>query len=130
MTLTVRDFRRADAKAVADLRRACVPYLLSTPQGVAREVSTACAARRLRLFVAELDGRIVGAVRAALLPGGALPGRAAATPHVHPGHRGRGTGRALPAAAEDRQAFVRRSRLRPAPVQSRCADRVVDESRG
>ncbi|MFG2289132.1 GNAT family N-acetyltransferase [Streptomyces sp. NPDC048595] len=111
MTLTVRDFRPADAKAVADLRRACAPYLLSTPQGVAREVSTACAARRLRLFVAELDGRIVGAVRAALLPGGALPGRAAATPHVHPGHRGRGAGRALLAAAEEHLAAAGADRL-------------------
>ncbi|WP_407285997.1 GNAT family N-acetyltransferase [Streptomyces sp. BP-8] len=111
MTLTVRDFRPADAKAVADLRRACAPYLLGTPQGVAWEVSTACAAQRLRLFVAELDGRIVGSVRAALLPGGVLPGRAAATPYVHPGHRRRGAGRALLTAAEEHLAAAGADRL-------------------
>ncbi|MFE0190421.1 GNAT family N-acetyltransferase [Streptomyces sp. NPDC058989] len=111
MTLTVRDFRPADAKSVADLRRAGVPYRLSTPQGVAWEVSTARAAQRLRLFVAELDGRIVGSARAALLPGSHVPGRAAAALHVHPGHRGRGAGRALLAAAEEHLAAAGADRV-------------------
>ncbi len=100
MTLTVREFRPADAKAVADLRRAALPYLLSTPQGIAWDVACAPAAQRLRLFVAELDGRIVGAVRSALLYDSSLPGQSAATPQVHPEHRGRGVGSALLTAAE------------------------------
>ncbi|MFE1774657.1 GNAT family N-acetyltransferase [Streptomyces sp. NPDC059008] len=111
MTLTVRDFRPADAKSVADLRRAGVPHRLSTPQGVAWEVSTARAAQRLRLFVAELDGRIVGSARAALLPGSRVPARAAAALHVHPGHRGRGAGRALLAAAEEHLAAAGADRV-------------------
>ncbi|WP_407553890.1 GNAT family N-acetyltransferase [Streptomyces sp. Pv4-95] len=100
MTPTVREFRPADAKAVADLRRAALPYLLSTPQGIAWDVAHAPAAQCLRLFVAELDGRIVGAVRSALLYDSSLPGQSAATPQVHPEHRGRGVGSALLAAAE------------------------------
>ncbi|MFB6440305.1 GNAT family N-acetyltransferase [Streptomyces sp. NPDC056411] len=101
MTLTVRDFRPADAKAVADLRRLNLPYLLATPQSIAWEVSTAAAAQRLRLFVAELDGRVAGFVQAQLLHDSSVPGQASATPHVHPEWRGRGIGRALLSSAEE-----------------------------
>ncbi|MGX1758941.1 hypothetical protein ACWIG5_18845 [Streptomyces lydicus] len=62
--VTVRDYRPAGAKAVADLRRAVLPCRLAAPQGIAWEVSTAPAAQRLRLCVAQRDGRIVGAVQA------------------------------------------------------------------
>ncbi|GAU66293.1 putative acetyltransferase [Streptomyces sp. NBRC 110611] len=106
MTLTVRDFRPADAKAVADVRRLAVPHLLSTPQGVAWEISTAAAAQRRRLFVAERDGRVVGALRASLLHDSSVPGRAEATPHVHPDHRGRGVGHALLTSAEEHLTAV------------------------
>ncbi|MER0478979.1 GNAT family N-acetyltransferase [Streptomyces sp. Edi2] len=101
MTPTVRDYRPADAKAVADLRRAVLPYRLATPQGIAWEVSTAPAAQCLRLFVAQRDGRIVGAVQAGMLHDAQAPGQAAVSLQVHPGHRGRGTGHALLTAAED-----------------------------
>ncbi|MGW9429697.1 GNAT family N-acetyltransferase [Streptomyces decoyicus] len=111
MTLTVRDFRPADAKAVADLRRAVVPYRLATPQGIAWEVSTAPAAQCLRLFVAELDGRVVGAVQASVLHDADVPGQAAATPEVHPGHRGRGVGHALLMAAEEHLVAAGAERL-------------------
>lgn len=106
MTLTVRNFRPADAKAVADLRRACAPYLLTTPQGTAWEVSTAPTARQLRLFVAELDGRVVGSTRAALLYDSSVPGQAAATPYTHPDFRGRGIGHALLTSAEEHLSAV------------------------
>ncbi|REK87922.1 GNAT family N-acetyltransferase [Streptomyces inhibens] len=101
MTITVRDFRPADAKAVADLRRAAVPFLLATPQGIAWEVSTATAEQRLRLLVAERDGRIVGSVRAMLLHDSSVPGQTTASPQVHPDHRGRGVGHALLTSAEE-----------------------------
>ncbi|UQA96292.1 GNAT family N-acetyltransferase [Streptomyces halobius] len=101
MTITVRDFRPADAKAVADLRRAAVPWLISTPRGVAWRVRTAPAAQRHRLFVAELDGWVVGAAHSHMLHDSTVPGQAAATPQVHPDHRGRGFGGALLTAAEE-----------------------------
>ncbi|WP_129297126.1 GNAT family N-acetyltransferase [Streptomyces lydicus] len=99
--VTVRDYRPADGKAVADLRRAVLPCRLATPQGIAWEVSTAPAAQRLRLCVAHRDGRIVGAVQAGVLHDAEVPGRAAVSLQVHPGHRGRGIGHALLTAAED-----------------------------
>lgn len=111
MTPTVRDFRPSDAKSVAELRRAALPFILATPQGIAWEVATAPAAQRLRLFVAELDGRVVGAIRAVMLHDAGVPGQAAATPQVHPDHRGRGVGHALLTAAEDHLAAAGATRL-------------------
>ncbi|PBC81569.1 N-acetylglutamate synthase, GNAT family [Streptomyces sp. 2224.1] len=101
LTVTVRDYRPADAKAVADLRRAVLPYRLATPRGIAWEVSAAPAAQRLRLSVAQRDGRIVGAVQAGVLHDAEVPGQAAVSLQVHPGHRGRGVGHALLTSAED-----------------------------
>ncbi|GAA2668392.1 GNAT family N-acetyltransferase [Streptomyces lunalinharesii] len=100
MTLTVRDFRPADAKAVADLRRAAVPFLLATPQGVAWQVAAAPPAQRLRALVAVRDGRVVGQLNAGLLHQAGLPGQGLVTALVHPDHRGRGAGSALLAAGE------------------------------
>ncbi|MGW1375846.1 GNAT family N-acetyltransferase [Streptomyces sp. NPDC002446] len=111
MTLTVRDFRPADAKAVADLRRVGSPHRLSTPQGIAWGVSSASPAQCLRLFVAERDGRVAGFVRAALLDDSSVPGQAEATVYVHPDHRGRGVGHALLASAEEHLSAAGATRL-------------------
>ncbi|KPC61965.1 GNAT family N-acetyltransferase [Streptomyces chattanoogensis] len=111
MTLTVRDFRPADAKAVADLRRASLPFLISTPQGVAWQLAGAPRAQQLRLFVAELDGRIAGSVTSCLLHESSTPGQGAATPQVHPDRRGRGVGGALLTAAEEHLTAAGATRL-------------------
>ncbi|MFG2207733.1 GNAT family N-acetyltransferase [Streptomyces sp. NPDC048638] len=111
MTLTVRDFRRSDAKAVADLRRASLPFLVSTPQGVAWQVAGAPPAQRLRLFVAESDGRVVGSVHSGLLHESSVPGQGAASPQVHPDHRRRGVGGALLTAAEQHLSAAGATRL-------------------
>ncbi|MEV5596842.1 GNAT family N-acetyltransferase [Streptomyces sp. NPDC052496] len=100
MTLTVRLFRRSDARDVCDVRRRVLPYGISTPQSVAWEVAEAPAARRLRLFVAETGGRIVGAAKAAVVHDSSTPGQGLVAPLVDPGHRGRGVGSALLDAAE------------------------------
>ncbi|MFJ9409875.1 GNAT family N-acetyltransferase [Streptomyces sp. NPDC101393] len=106
MTITVRDYRPADAKAVSDLRRVALPFLISTPQGVAWDVTTSPAAQELRMYIAELDGRIVGSARAQLLHDSSVRGQAAAAVQVHPDHRGRGAGGALLASAEEHLSAV------------------------
>ncbi|MEW1655393.1 hypothetical protein [Streptomyces sp. NPDC093707] len=67
MTLTVRDFRPSDARAVADLRRAALPFPIATPQGVAWRVGGAPPAQWPRSPVAERDRRVIGQIDAGLL---------------------------------------------------------------
>ncbi|MEU6666073.1 GNAT family N-acetyltransferase [Streptomyces sp. NPDC046727] len=96
-------------------KRGVLSHVRSRPTGAATsrarwarwEVSAASAAAQCRrLFVAERDGRVAGAVRASLLHDSSVGGRAEATPHVHPDHRGHGVGHALAAAAEKHLAAV------------------------
>ncbi|MFH8408367.1 GNAT family N-acetyltransferase [Streptomyces sp. NPDC018019] len=101
MTITVRPFRRADARDVCEVRRRALPYLISSPQSVAWEATEGPAAQRLRMFVAEADGRIVGAARAGLRHDSSTPGQAVVMAVVDPACHGRGAGGALLAAAED-----------------------------
>ncbi|MFI7103115.1 GNAT family N-acetyltransferase [Streptomyces sp. NPDC050161] len=111
MTLTLRDFRPSDAKAVADLRRAVLPHLIFTPQGIAWHVANAAPAQRLRLFVAVLDGRVVGSVTCGLVHDSSVTGQAVATPCVHPGHRRTGIGGALLSATEEHLTAVGAERV-------------------
>lgn len=103
MTMTVRDFRAADAPAVAEARRSAFPYLVTTPRTVAWEVASAPRARRHRLLVAEVDGRVVGSCELGLFPeaDGEGPGVACANTSVRADARGRGAGSALVTAAEE-----------------------------
>ncbi|MCB5912282.1 GNAT family N-acetyltransferase [Streptomyces pinistramenti] len=111
MTLTLRDFRPSDAKAVADLRHAVLPHLISTPRGISWHVASAAPAQRLRLFVAVLDGRVAGCVISGLVHDSSVPGQAVATPCVHPGHRRAGIGGALLSAAEEHLAAAGAERV-------------------
>lgn len=111
MTLTVRDFRPADAKAVADVRRAALPFLIATPQGVAWDARTAAPAQHRRVYVAERAGRIVGTLVSELVHDSSVPGQGTAAPHVHPDHRGAGVGTALLTTAEDHLSAVGATRL-------------------
>ncbi|MEU1805200.1 GNAT family N-acetyltransferase [Streptomyces sp. NPDC019937] len=103
MTVIVRDFRAADAAAVAEARRSAFPYLVTTPRTVAWEVASAPEARRCRLLVAEADGRVVGSCELGLFPDahGEGPGVACANTSVRADARGRGAGSALVTAAEE-----------------------------
>ncbi len=101
MTLVIRDLAPPDAEAAAAVRRASVPFMLSTAESVAWEVAHTPAEQRFRMLVAESDGRVVGVARMGLYHDSDVPGRAFAQPYVLPEERGRGVGLALVRAAEE-----------------------------
>ncbi|MEU2789747.1 GNAT family N-acetyltransferase [Streptomyces sp. NPDC007100] len=111
MTVTVRPFRRSDARDVCDVRRRALPYAIATPQSVAWEVAEAPAARQLRVFVAETGGRVVGAAKTFVRHDSSTPGQGVVAPLVDPDHLGRGIGSALLAAAEGHVAGLGAIRL-------------------
>ncbi|MFD7664600.1 GNAT family N-acetyltransferase [Streptomyces sp. NPDC059788] len=115
MTITVRPFRRADARDVCDVRRRVFPYGICTPQSVAWEVAEAPAARQLRVFVAEAGGRAVGMAKASVQHDSSTPGQGVVSVLVDPGHRGRGAGSALLAAAEGHLTGLGVNRLHARP---------------
>ncbi|MFF5589500.1 GNAT family N-acetyltransferase [Streptomyces hygroscopicus] len=100
MTMTVRDFRAADAEAVAAARRSAFPYLVTTPRTVVWAVESAPVERHYRLLVAEADGRVVGTSEVGVFHDGEEPGLAFANTTVCAEARGRGVGSALVTAAE------------------------------
>ncbi|NGN68406.1 GNAT family N-acetyltransferase [Streptomyces sp. A7024] len=105
MSLQIRDFRPEDAAAVAEVRRAAVPMVI-TAEGIMWRWRSAPEAMRLRLLVAELDGQVVGEVPAMLAHESSTPGQGMAHTHVHPDFRRRGAGSALLAEAEKHLAAV------------------------
>ncbi|RSS87268.1 GNAT family N-acetyltransferase [Streptomyces sp. WAC05292] len=108
MTVVIRDLRPldpADAEAVVRVRRAALPFMVSTPAGVAFELASAPAARHARILVAEDGaGLVVGTAQIGIAHDGAEPGRAFVNAQVDPAHRRRGAGTALLRAAEEHLA--------------------------
>ena len=104
MTSTVRAFRDEDAEAVAAVRRAAVPHLVSTAEALVWQVAAAPAGQRRRWLVAEgakgADGTLAGCVDVGLVAGSGVPGQGFLNTAVAPGLRGAGTGGALVAAGE------------------------------
>lgn len=105
MTVSIRDLRPgdpSDAEAVAQVRRAALPFMISTAAGVAFELAGAPAAKKYRLLVAEDgDGAVIGTAQVGIAYDSVEPGQAFVNAYVHPGHRGRGAGSALVRAAEE-----------------------------
>ncbi|MET7938217.1 GNAT family N-acetyltransferase [Streptomyces sp. NPDC005322] len=101
MTMIVRDFRTADAEAVAAARRSAFPYLVTTPRTVVWEAESAPAERQYRLLVAEEDGRVVGSSEIGIFYDSDQPGLAFANTTVSGDALGRGAGSALVTAAEE-----------------------------
>ncbi|MFF3399715.1 GNAT family N-acetyltransferase [Streptomyces sp. NPDC002659] len=104
MTLIVRDFRPADAASVARVRRAALPYMVTTPAAVAFGVESANPAKKYRLLIAEKDGEIIGTAHAGIAYESSEPGQSFVTPHVHPEHRGQGAGALILRTAEEHLA--------------------------
>ncbi|MFE2109396.1 GNAT family N-acetyltransferase [Kitasatospora sp. NPDC059463] len=99
-SLTIRDFRPEDADAVAAAHRAGREHLVQTPEMFAWRAARQAKGAHYRVLVAELDGRVVGAVRCGVVVGTSAVGIGHANGSVLPGHRRRGAFTALLAAAE------------------------------
>ncbi|MFF5706315.1 GNAT family N-acetyltransferase [Streptomyces sp. NPDC012794] len=108
MTIHVRDIRPddvRDAEAVVRLRRAALPYLITTAAGVAHELASAHPGKHCRLLLAETpDGRPVGTAETGLAYDGPGPGPSYANVYVDPAHQGLGAGSALLRTAEEHLA--------------------------
>ncbi|KJY46117.1 acetyltransferase [Streptomyces sp. NRRL S-444] len=105
MTVSIRDLRPgdpSDAESVVRVRRASLPFLIATTDGVAFELSSAAPAKRHRLLLAETaDGLVVGTAELGLAYDSPEPGRSFVNAYVDPAHRGGGAGSALLRTAEE-----------------------------
>ncbi|GGU55770.1 GNAT family N-acetyltransferase [Streptomyces lavendofoliae] len=104
MTVIVRDFRPGDAEAVTRVRRAALPFQVTTPPAVLAQVESANPAGKYRLLVAERDGEIIGTAGVGIAYESRTPGLSYANPQVHPDHRGLGAGGLLLRTAEEHLA--------------------------
>ncbi|MDN3293524.1 GNAT family N-acetyltransferase [Streptomyces ficellus] len=104
MTVIVRDFRPEDADAVSRVRRAALPFEVTTPRSVLFHVESANPAGKYRLLIAEMDGEIVGTAQVGVAYESGTPGQSYANPQVHPGRRGQGAGGLLLRTAEEHLA--------------------------
>ncbi|MCY0925249.1 GNAT family N-acetyltransferase [Streptomyces sp. H27-H1] len=105
MTTTIRDLRPndpADTESVVRVRRASLPFMISTARGVAFEVTSAHPDKRYRLLVAENgDGLVIGTAQVGITYDSPEPGQGFVNAYVDPAHRGHGAGTALLGAAEE-----------------------------
>lgn len=106
MTVIVRDFRPADAEDWVRVRRAALPYMVTTPEGVVFDLATAHPDKRYRLLVAEEDGEIIGTAQVGLAYESPEPGQAFCNPYTHPERTGRGAGTLLLRTAEEYLALA------------------------
>ncbi|WP_329389487.1 GNAT family N-acetyltransferase [Streptomyces sp. NBC_01716] len=104
MTVIVRDFRPGDAAAVVRVRRATIPYSVTTEESLHFTVRSANPAAKYRMLVAEDGGEVIGMSHVGLAYDSAEPGQSRVNPHVHPDHTGRGVGSAILRAAEEHLA--------------------------
>ncbi|MFE2286001.1 GNAT family N-acetyltransferase [Streptomyces sp. NPDC059443] len=108
MPTTIRDLRPddpADAESVVRVRRAALPFMISTARGVAFELACAHPAKRYRLLVAEsADGQVIGTAQVGIAYDSPEPGQGFVNAYVDPARRGLGAGSALLRAAEEHLA--------------------------
>ncbi|MFJ9059268.1 GNAT family N-acetyltransferase [Streptomyces sp. NPDC102409] len=104
MTVLVRDFLPADAEAWVRVRRAALPYMVTTPEQVLSDLADAHPDRRYRLLVAEEDGEVIGTAQVGISHESPEPGQGFCNPYVHPDRRGRGAGSLLLRSGEEHLA--------------------------
>lgn len=104
MTVIIRDFRPEDAAGFARVRRAALPFVLSTAESVTFTVAHAHPEARYVPLVAEEDGEIIGTAQVGVAFDSTEPGVGSANVYVHPGRLGRGAGSGIVRAAEERLA--------------------------
>ncbi|MGW5397135.1 N-acetyltransferase family protein [Streptomyces sp. NPDC003952] len=111
MITAIRDLRPKDlpdAESVVRVRRAALPFMISTARGVAFELASAHPDKRYRLLVAEnADGLVVGTAQVGIVYDSPEPGQGFVNAYVDPAHRGLGAGAALLGAAEEHLAAAR-----------------------
>ncbi|MFD5078220.1 GNAT family N-acetyltransferase [Streptomyces sp. NPDC058371] len=104
MTVIVRDLRpadRKDAEGFARIRSLALPYMLSTPESVAYDITHAHPDGRNRSLVAERNGEPVGTAQIGVAYDSPEPGQGFLNVYVRPDRTGRGAGSALVRAAEE-----------------------------
>ncbi|WP_328297840.1 GNAT family N-acetyltransferase [Streptomyces sp. NBC_00435] len=105
MTTTIRDLRPNDlddAGSVVRVRRAALPFMISTARGVAFELASAHTDKRYRILVAEDgEGLVIGTAQVGIAYDSTEPGQGFVNAYVDPTHRGLGAGSALLRTAEE-----------------------------
>ncbi|MET9605801.1 GNAT family N-acetyltransferase [Streptomyces sp. NPDC006512] len=103
-TITIRDLRpgdTADAGSAVRVRRAALPFMVTTAAAVTYELARAHPDGHRRVLLAETpEGLAVGTAEVGVAHGSTEPGQAYVNVYVDPEHRGLGTGGALVRAAE------------------------------
>ncbi|MFE4515011.1 GNAT family N-acetyltransferase [Kitasatospora sp. NPDC056783] len=98
--MTIRDFRADDAEAVAAAHRAGREHLVLSAEALVWLNAQPGSAEHFRTFVAELDGRVVGAARCGVVLGTTTTGVGYVNGSVLPEFRRRGAATALLAAVD------------------------------
>ncbi|MEW2587604.1 GNAT family N-acetyltransferase [Streptomyces virginiae] len=108
MTVLIRDLRPGDLRdveSVVRVRRAALPFMITSAGDVTFELSAAHPARHHRVLVAETaDGEVVGSAQAGIAHDSPRPGQGYVNAYVDPARRGLGAGRLLLGAAEEHLA--------------------------
>ncbi|MFD0342739.1 GNAT family N-acetyltransferase [Streptomyces sp. NPDC127117] len=101
MTVIVRDFLPADAEGWVRVRRAALPYVVTTPESVIFQMASAHPDKRYRLLVAEVDGELVATAQVGLAHDSPEPGQGFCNTYTHPDRTGLGAGALLVRTAEE-----------------------------
>ncbi|MGW6208534.1 N-acetyltransferase family protein [Streptomyces sp. NPDC055089] len=118
MTVIVRDFRPADAEDWVRVRRAALPFAVTTAEQVVFDLATAHPGKRYRMLVAEEDGEVIGTAQVGLGHESPEPGQSPPAPPVSPPSR--------PGTASRRPAAPAPPRAARPGAGSRCASTGLD----